>query len=90
LGAAGRKSSLEERALRRGVVGRMGTALGQNWGQRNGVKKPWARQVSGGRGLEWLARSEHGRSVVWTGRLMGGPSGFDIFSNYPNRLKLGK
>jgi hypothetical protein len=35
--------------------------------------------VDGGCGLKWSARSERSRSVVRTGRLTGGPSGFDIF-----------
>jgi hypothetical protein len=35
--------------------------------------------VDGGCSLEWSARSERGRSMVRTGRLTGGPSGFDIF-----------
>jgi hypothetical protein len=40
--------------------------------------------VGSGRGLEWSARSERGRSVIRSGRLTGGSSGFDIF------LKLSK
>jgi hypothetical protein len=40
--------------------------------------------VGGSCGLEWSARSKHGRSVVRTGQLTGGPIGFDIF------LKLSK
>jgi hypothetical protein len=51
----------------------------RNRGRRNGDEKPWAWQVGSGRGLEWSARSERGRSVVQTGRLKGWPSGFDIF-----------
>jgi hypothetical protein len=55
----------------------------------NGGRKPWAWQVSGGHGLAWSVRSEHGRSVVRTGRLTGGPSGFDIFLELSNWLKHG-
>jgi hypothetical protein len=29
-----------------------------------------------------------GGAVVQTGRLMGGPGGFDIFPNYPNQFKF--
>jgi hypothetical protein len=42
------------------------TARRRNRGQRNNGGKPWARQVNGGRGLEWSERSERGRSMVQT------------------------
>jgi hypothetical protein len=54
------------------IAGRGGgrrVARWQNRGWRNGS----------GRGLEWSARSERGRSMVQTGRMTGGPNGFDIF-----------
>jgi hypothetical protein len=35
--------------------------------------------VGGGHDLELSVWSERGRSMVRTGRLTGGPSGFDIF-----------
>jgi hypothetical protein len=46
---------------------------GRGGGRRAAVTL-WARQVSGGCGLEWSTQS-----VVRTRRLTGGPSGFDIF-----------
>jgi hypothetical protein len=60
---------------------------GRRGGETGAEKQRWEAvgvAVGGGRGLEWSARSECGRSVVRTRRLMGGPSGFDIF------LKLSK
>jgi hypothetical protein len=69
------------------IAGRGGgprEAQRRNRGRRNGVQKPWAQQVGGDHSLEWSAQSECGWSVVRTGRLTGGPSGFDIF------LKLSK
>jgi hypothetical protein len=47
--------------------------------------------VGGGRGLEWSARSECGRSVDRTRWLTGGPNGFGIFlklSKLTQNLKL--
>jgi hypothetical protein len=59
---------------------------GGRCGGETGAEKRWREAVDvavgGRRSLEWLARSERGRSVVRTGRLTGGPSFF--FSNYPN------
>jgi hypothetical protein len=55
-------------------------------GRRGG--KPWPEKrrretvgvaVGSGHDLEWSVQSERGWSVVRTGRLTGGPSGFDIF-----------
>jgi hypothetical protein len=69
------------------IAGRGGGRRAARWrnrGRRNGDKKLWVRQVGGIHGLEWSARSERGWSVVRTGRLTGGPSGFNIF------LKLSK
>jgi hypothetical protein len=56
-------------------------------GETGAEKQRWEAMgavVDDGCGLEWSARSECSRSVVRSGRLTGGPSGFDIFSNYPN------
>jgi hypothetical protein len=58
------------------IAGRGGGRRARNG--ETGVEK-WWRQALGmaagsSRGLEWLARS-----VVRTGKLTGGPSGFDIF-----------
>jgi hypothetical protein len=35
-----------------------------------------------------VATVNTGGAVVQTGRLMGGPGGFDIFPNYPNQFKF--
>jgi hypothetical protein len=55
---------------------------GRRGGETGAEKRRWeavGAGVRGGRGLEWSAQSERGLSVVRTGRLTGGPSGFDIF-----------
>jgi hypothetical protein len=62
-----------------GEGGRKGPSRGQAPFIAGKGGKLWVRQVDSGHGLEWSARSECGRSVVRTGRLTGGPSGFDIF-----------
>jgi hypothetical protein len=54
-------------------------------GRRNGSGKLWARQVSGGCGLEWSTQS-----VVRTRRLTGGPSGFDIFLELSKSAQIWK
>jgi hypothetical protein len=88
--SGGQKVEEEERVLHGGgwvpfIAGRGGgwrAARRQNRGRRNGDEKPWAWQVGGG--LEWSACSEHGRSVVRTGRLTGAPAVLIFFLNYPN------
>jgi hypothetical protein len=68
--------------------GRAPFIAGRGVGWRAARQQNWGRETAAGshgcssrrcRDLEWSVRSERGWSVVQTGRLMGEPSGFDIF-----------
>jgi hypothetical protein len=71
------------------IASRGGERRAARWhirGWRNGGREPWARQVSGSRGLRWSMRSERHpvcEAVDW------GPRGFVYFPIYPKLAQHG-